>query len=163
MAALGADTYRMSLEWARIEPEEGHFDEKALAHYRREVEGFVARGIRPLVTLHHFSNPLWFEDSGGFENERSVERFVRYARRRCSSPSPLRSGTSAKSSRPRGRGAVRLRHPRSVSARDGGRPRRGRRRSPSQCARLRLRLSRDKLLQPRLHPLPAAAGEPFRR
>jgi beta-glucosidase len=81
MAALGVDTYRMSLEWARIEPEERRFDEEALPHYRREVEGLVARGIRPLVTLHHFSNPLWFEDSGGFEDARSVERFVRYARR----------------------------------------------------------------------------------
>lgn len=71
----------MSLEWARIEPQEGRFDEEALSHYRREIELLRARDIRPLVTLHHFSNPLWMEDSGAFEDSRAVDRFARYTER----------------------------------------------------------------------------------
>jgi beta-glucosidase/6-phospho-beta-glucosidase/beta-galactosidase len=59
---LGVDSYRFSIEWARIEPMMNVIDEAAIAHYRRELELLAARGIRPLVTVHHFSNPVWTAD-----------------------------------------------------------------------------------------------------
>jgi beta-glucosidase len=81
MKDLGLGGYRMSLEWSRIEPRPGVFDDAALAHYRAEIGELLAAGIRPLVTLHHFSNPLWFEDSGGWLRKDASEIFVRYAER----------------------------------------------------------------------------------
>lgn len=65
MTQLHQDTYRMSVEWSRIEPKLGHFVDSSLEHYRTEIELLLEKGIRPLVTLHHFSNPIWFEDMGG--------------------------------------------------------------------------------------------------
>ncbi len=79
MAELGLQTYRFGVEWSRIEPEEGKFDEAALAHYREEAEYLASRGIRLLLTLHHFTNPLWFERMGAFENPESEAIFLRYA------------------------------------------------------------------------------------
>lgn len=79
MKEMNQQLYRMSIEWSRIEPSEGSFNEEALAHYRAELTLLKDSGIRPLVTLHHFSHPLWFEDMGGWENPKSVECFLRYA------------------------------------------------------------------------------------
>jgi beta-glucosidase len=62
VAGLGLDSYRFSIEWARIEPVRDQIDEEALAHYRAQLEAMRAMGIRPLVTLHHFSNPVWVAD-----------------------------------------------------------------------------------------------------
>jgi beta-glucosidase len=62
VAALGVDSYRFSIEWARIEPTRDHIDETAIAHYRDELMALRAMGVRPLVTLHHFSNPVWVAD-----------------------------------------------------------------------------------------------------
>ena len=56
------DSYRFSIEWARIEPERGVIDEAALAHYDALIDRLVAAGIRPMVTIHHFSNPVWVDD-----------------------------------------------------------------------------------------------------
>lgn len=78
MKEMNQQLYRMSIEWSRIEPSEGSFNEVAIAHYRAELGMLVKNGIRPLVTLHHFSHPLWFEDMGGWENPRSAECFLRY-------------------------------------------------------------------------------------
>ncbi len=75
---LGVNAYRMSLEWSRIEPREGTFDEDALARYREEIQALREAGIAPMVTLHHFSNPLWLEDSGGWTQRSIVDRFGRY-------------------------------------------------------------------------------------
>jgi beta-glucosidase/6-phospho-beta-glucosidase/beta-galactosidase len=63
--SLGVDSYRFSIEWARIEPARDQIDETALAHYRSELESLRARGITPLVTVHHFSNPVWVADPRG--------------------------------------------------------------------------------------------------
>jgi beta-glucosidase len=60
--SLGVDSYRFSIEWARVEPVKDQIDETALAHYRAQLEAMKAMGIRPLVTLHHFSNPVWVAD-----------------------------------------------------------------------------------------------------
>ncbi len=63
--ALGVDSYRFSIEWARIEPVQGQIDEDAIAHYRAELMALAAMGIHPLVTVHHFSNPIWVDDPAG--------------------------------------------------------------------------------------------------
>lgn len=81
MTQLNQDTYRMSLEWSRIEPQRGRFDEQALEHYRKEITMLNEKGIRPLVTLHHFSNPIWFEDMGGWANKDAVMWFDVYVRK----------------------------------------------------------------------------------
>ena len=77
---LGSHTHRLGVEWARIEPDEGVFDADALARCRREIELLRDAGVIPLVTLHHFTNPLWVEDDGGWLDERIVDRFERYVR-----------------------------------------------------------------------------------
>jgi beta-glucosidase len=59
---LGVDSYRFSIEWARIEPAKDQIDESAIAHYRTQLETLRSLGIRPLVTVHHFSNPIWVAD-----------------------------------------------------------------------------------------------------
>jgi beta-glucosidase len=63
IAALGLNTHRLSLEWSRIEPRPGHFDENALQRYRQMLLALHERGIQPWIALHHFTNPLWLEVS----------------------------------------------------------------------------------------------------
>jgi beta-glucosidase len=79
VASLGLGAYRFSVEWARIEPEAGLWSVAALDHYRRQCEGLRARGIEPVVTLHHFTTPRWLADRGGWESAEVVELFGRYA------------------------------------------------------------------------------------
>ncbi len=62
LETLGVDSYRFSVEWARVEPTRGAEVEEALAHYGALLDALVARGIRPNVTVHHFSNPVWVDD-----------------------------------------------------------------------------------------------------
>lgn len=76
---LGHTAHRFSVEWARIEPEEGKFDKESIAHYREVLMALKARGLRPFITLWHFTLPLWFSESGGFERRDSPEIFARYA------------------------------------------------------------------------------------
>jgi beta-glucosidase len=76
---LGLNSYRLSVEWARIEPQRGVIDSDALAHYRRVLEACHARNILPVVTLHHFTIPLWVADLGGFESPEIVSLMERYA------------------------------------------------------------------------------------
>lgn len=78
MGELGMQICRMGVEWARIEPEEGVFSEAALAHYVREIEFIKAQGIKVLVTLHHFTNPMWFERRGAFEKKENIAVFIRF-------------------------------------------------------------------------------------
>lgn len=78
---LGFGVYRFSIEWARIEPEEGFFSQAALDHYRRMIACCLAEGILPMVTFHHFTAPLWFTRDGGWEDAKSVDRFARYCER----------------------------------------------------------------------------------
>jgi beta-glucosidase len=66
--SLGLNSYRFSIEWARIEPQQGKFSSGALAHYRDVIEACHHRCIVAVVTLHHFTLPLWVADAGGFEN-----------------------------------------------------------------------------------------------
>ncbi len=77
-AALGIQSYRFSIEWARIQPEKGMVDQEAVRHYREEIAYMIERGIRPVMTLHHFTNPVWFEKAGAFANPHNVKHFLRY-------------------------------------------------------------------------------------
>lgn len=76
---LGHNCHRFSIEWARIEPEEGQFDMAAAEHYKKVIRALKTRGLEPFVTLWHFTLPIWFSKDGGFTNSKSVERFRRYA------------------------------------------------------------------------------------
>lgn len=80
LAKLGLNTYRFSLEWARIEPDEGLFSNAMLAHYERVIDSCRRHGVIPMVTLHHFTSPRWFAAKGGFENSDAPILFARYAR-----------------------------------------------------------------------------------
>lgn len=80
MQQLHIQTYRMGLEWSRIEPKSGQFNEEAIAHYRDELMLLRKAGITPLVTLHHFSHPLWLCKEGEFEKKSVVRYFERYVR-----------------------------------------------------------------------------------
>ena len=81
LKGLGFGAYRFSIEWARIEPEEGFFSHAALGHYRRMLAACHAASVLPIVTFHHFTAPLWFTRDGGWEDEKSVDRFARYCER----------------------------------------------------------------------------------
>ena len=80
-AALGQNSHRLSLEWSRIEPQEGVFDEAALGRYRQMVQELRERNLEPMVTLHHFTNPLWLMELGEWENRQVVHYFQRYVER----------------------------------------------------------------------------------
>lgn len=78
MKQLNHKVYRMSIEWSRIEPERGNYLDESLIHYRDEIQMLLDNNIQPLVTLHHFSQPIWFEDMGGWTNPESVVSFTRF-------------------------------------------------------------------------------------
>lgn len=76
---LGHTAHRFSVEWSRIEPVEGKFDMKEIEHYRTVLKALRTRGIMPIVTLWHFTLPVWFAERGGFETKDSPAVFARYA------------------------------------------------------------------------------------
>jgi len=76
---FGHNAHRFSIEWSRIEPEEGVWDEKEVEHYQKVLEALHRNNLVPFVTLHHFTNPVWFEDLGGWTSERAPELLGRYA------------------------------------------------------------------------------------
>lgn len=76
---MGTNAHRLSLEWSRIEPEPGAFDPEALERYRVMLQGLHDREIEPMVTLHHFTNPLWLVEKGDFSTDLVVDYFRRYA------------------------------------------------------------------------------------
>ena len=79
LADAGLNAYRFSIEWARIEPEEGQFDEREIEHYRAVIACCKQNGVEPIVTLMHFTSPVWLIRQGGWEAESTVEYFRRYA------------------------------------------------------------------------------------
>ena len=79
MAQAGLNAYRFSVEWARIEPEEGQFDEKEIEHYRKVIRCCRENGVEPMVTLMHFTSPVWLIKKGGWEAESTIGYFRRYA------------------------------------------------------------------------------------
>jgi beta-glucosidase len=77
-ASLGFNAHRFSIEWSRIEPEQGQISLAAIAYYRRVLETIRAHGMTPVVTLQHFTSPRWFAAAGGFESREGVEPYARY-------------------------------------------------------------------------------------
>lgn len=80
-AEMGTNAHRLSIEWSRIEPEPSVFDEDALAYYRHLLEACHARGLEPMVTLHHFTNPQWLVSKGDFQSELVVDYFQRFTKK----------------------------------------------------------------------------------
>jgi beta-glucosidase len=81
IAGLGLNAYRFSVEWSRIEPEEGEFSRAALDHYRRMLETCHEHGLAPMLTFHHFTSPRWIARAGGWQDMRTAERFARFCER----------------------------------------------------------------------------------
>ncbi|PIS38951.1 MAG: glycoside hydrolase family 1 protein [Candidatus Nealsonbacteria bacterium CG08_land_8_20_14_0_20_43_11] len=79
MKSLNQNSCRFSLEWSRIEPRPGYFDEKEIAHYRQVLTALKSRGFKTIVTLFHFTLPLWLADIGGFASRRTVFYFSRFS------------------------------------------------------------------------------------
>jgi beta-glucosidase len=77
-AETGQNAHRFSIEWSRIQPTPDHWDENALDRYRELARGLERRNMLPLVTLHHFTDPLWVTERGGWENDYTPELFKRY-------------------------------------------------------------------------------------
>ena len=80
MAEAGLNAYRFSIEWARVEPQPGRFDESEIEHYRQVLLCCRENGIEPIVTMHHFSSPKWLIEQGGWESEETVGKFANYCR-----------------------------------------------------------------------------------
>lgn len=78
---LGVNSLRLSVEWSRVEQEEGCFSEPALRRYRQMLQALLERGIEPIVSLHHFANPCWFEQKGAFLSSDAPVLFERFSRR----------------------------------------------------------------------------------
>lgn len=78
---MNMNAFRFSIEWSRVEPEEGAWNAEAIEHYKKYVMELKKRGIEPIVTLFHFTLPVWFTAMGGFEKKRNVQYFVRFADR----------------------------------------------------------------------------------
>lgn len=79
MSELGLEAYRFSVAWPRIEPTPGQWNEKGFAFYERLIDGLLARGIKPFLTLYHWDLPQWMEDRGGWMNRDTAYRFAEYA------------------------------------------------------------------------------------
>lgn len=75
---LGVDSFRFSIEWSRIEPEEGAWDVEAITHYRQYLKAVKQAGMQPIVTLFHFTLPTWFAEKGGFEKRVNIQYFLRF-------------------------------------------------------------------------------------
>lgn len=78
---LNANTHRFSVEWSRLQPVEGSWNEEAAHHYREMILDLKTRRIRPVLCLFHFTLPLWIDDIGGFENSVTIGHFVDFAKR----------------------------------------------------------------------------------
>jgi beta-glucosidase len=79
--SLGQNMHRVSIEWSRVEPEPGQWDEEALKHYIDVIHSLKANGIEPMVTLHHFTTPSWLEKDGTWQSSEIIPAFERYARK----------------------------------------------------------------------------------
>jgi beta-glucosidase len=86
---LGLGSYRFSIEWSRIEPEEGEWSHAAIDHYRRIGEALREHGIQPVVTFHHFSSPRWFAARGGWTAPDAPGVFARFCERAARELAPV--------------------------------------------------------------------------
>ncbi|MFC2709090.1 MAG: glycoside hydrolase family 1 protein [Candidatus Saccharibacteria bacterium] len=75
---LNMNAFRFSIEWSRIEPEEGAWNAAAIDYYKKYIKNLKSRGIEPIATMFHFTLPVWFAKKGGFTKRSNVEYFVRF-------------------------------------------------------------------------------------
>ncbi|MDD5253203.1 MAG: family 1 glycosylhydrolase, partial [Candidatus Omnitrophica bacterium] len=75
---LGHNCHRFSIEWSRIEPQEGKFQDSEIQHYHKVITELRNLGMEPVVTLHHFTNPLWFSQKGGWTKFKLQRYFLRF-------------------------------------------------------------------------------------
>lgn len=78
LASSGMNAYRFGIEWARIEPENGVFNQEEVVHYLSVIKCCKKYGVEPIITLHHFSSPAWLMKEGGWEDESVIKYFARY-------------------------------------------------------------------------------------
>ena len=78
---LGVSHYRFSVEWSKIQPTQDTFDEDALNHYSKMIDTLLENDIMPVLTLHHFTHPIWFDSLGAFEKEENINIFVSFCER----------------------------------------------------------------------------------
>src|SRR3989344_5310557 len=76
--SLGHNAHRFSIEWSRVEQEEGKWDEKEIRHYQEVINALREHGLEPFVTLWHWTSPIWIAKQGGWENPKTIEYFSRY-------------------------------------------------------------------------------------
>jgi beta-glucosidase len=81
MLKVGINSLRFSIEWSVIEPQEGQFNEQALQYYYKRCKALQEAGITPMITLHHFTHPQWFELLGAFEKEENIDYFIRFCKK----------------------------------------------------------------------------------
>jgi beta-glucosidase len=77
----GQNAHRFSVEWSRVMPSPDRWDESALDHYREMLKGIHRLGMTPMVTLHHFTDPLWIYEMGGWENDQTPKYFEKFVRK----------------------------------------------------------------------------------
>lgn len=75
---LNFNSFRFSLEWSRLEPEEGRWDEDQIEHYRRYIKALRQRGLEPIMNIWHWTHPVWFEEKGAFKYRRNLQFFERF-------------------------------------------------------------------------------------
>ena len=79
MKDLGVNHYRFSIEWSKIEPQNGNYNVESIQHYRDLCDSLIKNNITPVVTLHHFTHPTWFEKIGAFEKKENIDHFIEYS------------------------------------------------------------------------------------
>lgn len=78
---LNFNSFRFSIEWSRLEPQKGQWDEREIEHYRRYIRELKKRGIEPVINIWHWTNPLWFEAEGAFKKRSNLKYFSRFVRK----------------------------------------------------------------------------------
>lgn len=78
---LNANSFRLSIEWSEIEPQEGVFNQEVIDHYHNVLNTLIAAGISPMITCLHFTMPKWFAEKGGFEKKENISFFVRFCKK----------------------------------------------------------------------------------
>lgn len=78
---MNLNAWRFSVEWSRVQPDEGAWSVEAVQHYKKYIQGLKTRGLEPVMTLFHFTLPVWFADKGGFEKRGNIKYFVQFVDR----------------------------------------------------------------------------------
>lgn len=81
LGSLGMNSFRFSIEWSRIEPEEGVWNETEIEHYRKYIKELKKRDIEPVLNLWHWTNPVWFEEKGAFKYKKNLRYFERFVQK----------------------------------------------------------------------------------